>query len=55
MAKEITYRRKPTEGEIKFGHGATHYLDIAPELYLKADGRPKKWLINPVDGLRYYR
>ena len=26
----ITYHRKPTQGEIKFGEGATHYKDFEP-------------------------
>lgn len=50
-----TYHREPTQSEIAFGYGATHYLDIPGSICLKKDGLPKKWLINPVDGLRYYR
>lgn len=50
-----TYHREPTRSEIAFGYGATHYLDIPGSICLKKDGLPKKWLINPVDGLRYYR
>ena len=48
------YHRPPTKGEIKFGYGATHYLDIPANVCLKKNGLPKKWLINPTDGLRYY-
>ena len=51
----VTYHRPPTPHEIKLGYGATHYLDIPGRLCLKKDGRPKKWLVNPTDGLRYYR
>lgn len=50
-----TYHREPTQSEIAFGYGATHYLDIPGSVCLKKNGRPKKWLINPTDGLRYYR
>lgn len=50
-----TYHREPTQSEIAFGYGATHYLDISGSVCLKKDGLPKKWLINPTDGLRYYR
>ena len=50
-----TYHREPTQSEIAFGYGATHYLDIPGSICLKKDGLPKKWLINPMDGLRYYR
>ena len=52
---KYTYHREPTQSEIKFGYGATHYLDIPGSVCLKKDGLPKKWLINPMDGLRYYR
>ena len=27
-SQQITYHRKPTKGEIKFGEGATHYLSL---------------------------
>ena len=49
------YKRPPTKGEIAFGYGATHYLDIPENICLKRDGTIKKWLINPMDGLRYTR
>jgi hypothetical protein len=51
----ITYYRKPTKGEIKFGHGATHYKDFETVFCWndKTDS-PKRWLICPIDGLRYY-
>lgn len=49
-----TYHRKPTQAEIKFGYGATHYRDF-PEHQVKKPGfRIKKWL-KADDGLRYYR
>ena len=50
----ITYHRKPTTAEIKFGHGATHYKDFTLSQCTKKDGNYKKWLVCPVDGLRYY-
>lgn len=54
MKTKITYHRKPTKGEIKFGHGATHYKDFDLELCVKKDGNYKTWLVCPIDGLRYY-
>jgi hypothetical protein len=50
----ITYHREPTKAEIKFGHGATHYKDFPLSQCTKKDGNYKKWLICPIDGLRYY-
>lgn len=50
-----SYKRPPTQAEIAFGYGATHYLDIPENICLKRDGTIKKWLINPTDGLRYTR
>ena len=35
---ELTYHRNPTAGEIKFGHGATHYREFPVEECLKKDG-----------------
>lgn len=55
MEKMYTYHRPPTAWEIKWGCGATHYLDIPASVCLKKNGKPKKWLVNPTDGLRYYR
>ena len=51
--KTITYHRKPTKVEIKFGYGAIHYLDVPETLVRKKDGNLKKWFIYK-DGLRYY-
>jgi hypothetical protein len=53
-AHTITYFRKPTAWEIKFGEGATHYKDFDRSQCTKANGGRKKWLICPIDGLRYY-
>jgi len=39
---------------IKFGHGAIHYKDFPLSQCTKKDGNYKKWLICPIDGLRYY-
>jgi hypothetical protein len=55
MEVEITYHRNPTKSEIKFGYGATHYKDFPMEMCIKKDGKLKKWLKCPHDGLRYYR
>lgn len=53
-AKTIEYHRPPTEGNIKFGHGATHYKDFNLIDVLNDEMQIKKWLVCPVDGLRYY-
>ena len=50
--KEITYHRKPTPAEIRFGHGATHYRDFPVAECLKKDGELKKRL-KADDGLIY--
>lgn len=55
MNRMYTYHRNPTPEEIAFGVGAIHYLDFPGTMCLKKNGKPKKWLVNPVDGLRYYR
>lgn len=49
--KELEYHRNPTEYEIKFGYGATHYKDFTSDVYLKKDGNIKKRLKCPIDGL----
>lgn len=52
--KALTYHRKPTASEIKFGHGATHYRDFMPSEYLKKDGTTiKKRIKASNDGLIY--
>ena len=54
--KAIEFHRKPTAGEIKFGHGATHYRDFMPSEYLKKDGVTVKLRIKAKnDGLIYTR
>lgn len=52
--KTITYHREPTKGEIKFGHGATHYKDFNKDFCTNKDGNYKKWVKCPIDNLRYY-
>ena len=50
----VLYSRPPTEGELRFGEGATHYRYFAPIDCVKPSGELKKWFIAE-DGLRYYR
>ena len=50
----ITYHRNPTPFEIKQWYGATHYKDFPMDLCIKSNGNYKKWLVCPIDGLRYY-
>jgi len=50
----ITYHRKPTPREIKFGEGAIHYKDFDMDLCIKKNGNYKMWLVCPIDKLRYY-
>jgi hypothetical protein len=50
-----TYGRKPTESEIKFGHGAWHYKDFQSDLCFKGNGDLKKRIKCPIDGLIYTR
>jgi hypothetical protein len=52
----LTYHRKPTAAELRFGYGAIHYRDFPVSECCHALTRiPKKWLVAPDDGLRYYR
>lgn len=51
--RTIEYNRKPTQSEIKFGHGATHYRDFEAIDYLKKDGTIKKRIKAKDDGLIY--
>jgi hypothetical protein len=52
----VTYHRPPTKGEIRFGHGATHYKDFPiEECCHKGTRFLKKWFVAKDDGLRYYR
>lgn len=56
--KHVTYHRNPTQAEIKFGYGATHYRDFPKQEVMKRQVGPlivlKKWFVAD-DGLRYYR
>jgi len=53
---ELEYHRPPTAGEIRFGHGATHYRTFPVEECCFAGTRvPKKWFVASDDGLRYSR
>ena len=47
----ITCSRQPTKGEIKFGHGATHYKTFLKKELLNKKGELKKWFKCPNDGL----
>ena len=51
---KVTYHRKPTPIEIRFGNGATHYRDF--ELYecVNKVGKIKEWFVDQSDGLRYH-
>ena len=52
----VSYHRKPTPSEIRFGHGATHYRDFSPEECCHKGTRiAKRWFVAADDGLRYYR
>ena len=51
----ITYSRKPTESEIKFGYGARHYKEFKYNECFKPNGDLKKRLKCPIDGLIYTR
>lgn len=51
--RTIQYHRNPTDAEIKFGEGATHYIDVPVKECMNDKGKPKKWLV--INGLRYYR
>jgi len=52
---ELTYHRRPTASEIKFGHGATHYRDFPIAECLKKDDSIKNRLKAKNDGLIYTR
>lgn len=50
----IECHRQPTESEVKFGEGATHYRSFtAGEMGITKKGDLKKWFVAD-DGLRYY-
>jgi len=51
---EFTYKREPTQFEVKRGYGATHYRDFKiGEIGIKKNGILKDWF-KADDGLRYY-
>lgn len=55
---KVVYHRGPTPGEIRFGHGATHYIDLPFSLLYKWDRygwNLKAWTKRNEDGLRYYK
>jgi len=55
-SQEFEFYRKPTPGEIKFGEGAIHYKMFPSNQAINhKTGEFKKWLVCPVDGLRYYK
>lgn len=52
---EVEYHRPPTPGEVRFGHGATHYRTFPVEEACHPGTRVlKRWFVAD-DGLRYYR
>jgi len=52
----VTYHRPPTQAEIRFGHGATHYRDFpVSEACHEGTRFLKRWFKAADDGLRYYR
>ena len=52
---EVQAYRKPTQSEVKFGEGATHYKTFPVALWKNKQGMPKCWIVCPDDKLRYYR
>jgi len=50
----VLVHRQPTESEIKFGNGATHYKQYNISSVLNKTGNIKKWFIALDDNLRYY-
>jgi hypothetical protein len=51
--KELTYHRKPTESEIKFGHGAFHFKEFEVAICLNKYGFIKRTIKCKEDGLVY--
>lgn len=47
----VEYHRNPTKEEIQI----IHYKDFSLEQTIKKDGEFRKWLMCPVEGLRYYK
>jgi hypothetical protein len=52
---EVTYHRRPTKAEVRFGHGATHHRTFPVGQCTHPDRTLKAWFTAPDDGLRYYR
>lgn len=50
----VTYQRKPTLAEVRYGCGAVHYIDVPLKEVLTKNNRIKAWVTGK-DGLRYYR
>jgi hypothetical protein len=53
--RSIEAHRNPIRAEIKRGYGAIHYKSFPKSIWSKPDGKFKKWIVCPIDGLRYYR
>ena len=53
--KEITFHRKPTDWEIKFGEGAIHYKDFRIKDLKVINGKVQTRVKCPIDGLIYTR
>lgn len=53
QASTVQYHRKPTPAEIRFGEGATHYLDVDIVDAWHTSGRLKKRVT--IGGLVYTR
>lgn len=53
--KEITYWRKPTKEEIKFGHGAIHFRDFEIQNCINEEGYIRETLKANDDKLIYKR
>lgn len=52
---ECEYHRPPTQGEVNFGYGATHYRTFPVDECTHSDRTLKAWFVADDDGLRYYR
>lgn len=52
---EVEYHRPPTTGELRFGHGATHYRTFPVEACCHLGTRILKKWFKADDGRRYYR
>ena len=54
--QKFEYWRQPTQAEIKFGEGDTHYREFTlSEIGITKKGDLKKWIKAKDDGLRYNR